>query len=358
MPLILHAAFHVIAQLFCRIFLRPFIKAQALPEPLPNLDDLTVFILAKPYAADQLALQHCLAKRGVTALQVIALPQASAKHSVRVQNEFYQQLQGVLAQHPQAQFVPVNVFWGRSPRKAKTVMQAYLANSWSVPGRIKRALFLLMQLRQVSCYFGQSIGMPAMLSEALADSAAQSLPENAAPAAIYNDLSQRFRQQKETVIGPDLSHQRMLGELVLQSPLVSDCINTMEQQGEGNRAKLEKKAAKYLREMASDYSYPVVRVFDMLLSWLWERLYQGVEVKGMENVQAVASDYELVYVPCHRSHIDYLLLSYVIFHKGLMPPHIAAGINLNLPVVGSLLRRGGAFFIRRQFRDNKLYRAF
>ena len=37
----------------------------------------------------------------------------------------------------------------------------------------------------------------------------------------------------------------------------------------------------------------------------------------------------MIYVPCHRSHIDYLLLSYVIFTRGLMPPHIAAGANLN-----------------------------
>jgi glycerol-3-phosphate O-acyltransferase len=63
----------------------------------------------------------------------------------------------------------------------------------------------------------------------------------------------------------------------------------------------------------------------------------------------------VVYVPCHRSHIDYLLLSYVLYKNGLMPPHIAAGINLNMPIVGPILRRGGAFFMRRSFRDNPLY---
>jgi glycerol-3-phosphate O-acyltransferase len=109
--------------------------------------------------------------------------------------------------------------------------------------------------------------------------------------------------------------------------------------------------------MAADYSYTVVRLFDRLLGWLWEKLYHGVNVRGMEHVRDVAEDCQLIYVPCHRSHIDYLLLSYVVFKNGLMPPHIAAGINLNLPVLGGFLRRAGAFFIRRQFRDNKLYRA-
>ncbi|HCJ65619.1 MAG TPA: hypothetical protein DHV78_15330, partial [Alcanivorax sp.] len=53
----------------------------------------------------------------------------------------------------------------------------------------------------------------------------------------------------------------------------------------------------------------------------------------------------------------YLLLSFVVYRNGLVPPHIAAGINLNLPVVGTILRRGGAFFMRRSFRDNPLYAA-
>jgi glycerol-3-phosphate O-acyltransferase len=67
--------------------------------------------------------------------------------------------------------------------------------------------------------------------------------------------------------------------------------------------------------------------------------------------------HEIVYVPCHRSHIDYLLLSYIIVRQGLTPPHIAAGANLNLPLVGSLLRRGGAFFLRRSFKGEPLYAA-
>ena len=61
--------------------------------------------------------------------------------------------------------------------------------------------------------------------------------------------------------------------------------------------------------------------------------------------------------PCHRSHFDYLLLSYVLYHQGLHTPHIAAGINLNMPVIGPILRRGGAFFLRRSFKGNRLYAA-
>ena len=60
-------------------------------------------------------------------------------------------------------------------------------------------------------------------------------------------------------------------------------------------------------------------------------------------------------MPCHRSHIDYLLLSYAIYYKGYAVPHVAAGINLNMPVLGRFIRKGGAFYIRRSFKGNTLY---
>ena len=99
----------------------------------------------------------------------------------------------------------------------------------------------------------------------------------------------------------------------------------------------------------------MVRFFDHFLTWLWTRLYDGVQVRHFERVRTLAPDYQVVYVPCHRSHVDYLLLSYVIYKRGLRIPHVAAGENLNIPILGELLRSGGAFFMRRSFKGNTLY---
>jgi glycerol-3-phosphate O-acyltransferase len=46
----------------------------------------------------------------------------------------------------------------------------------------------------------------------------------------------------------------------------------------------------------------------------------------------------------------------VIYNRGLMVPHIAAGINLNMPMVGQLMWCS-AYFIRRSFNGNALYTA-
>ena len=107
----------------------------------------------------------------------------------------------------------------------------------------------------------------------------------------------------------------------------------------------------------SDFSYSTLRFAEIALTKLWTQLYDGIEVHNFDTVRELAKDYEIVYTPCHRSHIDYLLLSYVIYNRGLMVPHIAAGINLNMPVVGQLMRGAGAYFIRRSFNGNALYTA-
>ena len=99
-----------------------------------------------------------------------------------------------------------------------------------------------------------------------------------------------------------------------------------------------------------------MRFGERILGWLWKRLYNGIEVSQAERLRNLAQEgHEIIYVPCHRSHMDYLLLTYVIFQQGLVTPRIAAGINLNFWPAGPIFRKAGAFFIRRSFKGNRLY---
>ena len=118
-----------------------------------------------------------------------------------------------------------------------------------------------------------------------------------------------------------------------------------------------REARKYTREIAAHISYPTVRVLERVLGWVWNWIYDGIVLSHVERLHEVAKDREIVYVPCHRSHFDYLLLSYILMQEGLSLPHVAAGINLNIPLIGPLLRRAGAFFLRRSFHGNRLYAA-
>jgi glycerol-3-phosphate O-acyltransferase len=72
-------------------------------------------------------------------------------------------------------------------------------------------------------------------------------------------------------------------------------------------------------------------------------------------VHAAKKKQSILFLPCHKSHIDYLTVSWLSYRLGLSLPHIVAGANLNMPVVGGWLQNCGAFFIRRSFGDDALY---
>ncbi|KDN09933.1 glycerol-3-phosphate 1-O-acyltransferase PlsB, partial [Gilliamella sp. Imp1-1] len=167
-----------------------------------------------------------------------------------------------------------------------------------------------------------------------------------------------FAKQRIASVGPKLPiRQEMLNKL-LNNPGLSEAIQEEAKSKNIDIDKAKKNALVMLNEIAANFSYRMLRITDFVLTWAWNRLYQGLKVTNADPVRELAQNgHEIVYAPCHRSHMDYLLLSYVLYRQGLVPPHIAAGINLNFWPAGPIFRRLGAFFIRRSFRGNKLYTA-
>ena len=95
----------------------------------------------------------------------------------------------------------------------------------------------------------------------------------------------------------------------------------------------------------------------MGLAIVFSRIYKDVvlDLPGLEKVREAGRKGPLVLLPCHRSHIDYLVISYLFHLNGLIAPHIAAGKNLNFFPIGTIFRRSGAFFMRRTFKGNPAY---
>jgi 1-acyl-sn-glycerol-3-phosphate acyltransferase len=141
--------------------------------------------------------------------------------------------------------------------------------------------------------------------------------------------------------------------------------------GRGGRLIRRRRLLGMYGKMRSMMRMSVVRFLGWSLSKIWRHAFSSVAVQedGLRRLQQVLA-YEaavndaavasrgsgggggggglpVVYMPTHKSHVDYLLLSYVCFAYRLPIPYIAAGDNLDVPVVGPILRRAGAFFIRR-----------
>ena len=247
--------------------------------------------------------------------------------------------------------VPVSIFWGRAANKDRSWLRALFSEGWAASSRLRRGLILLFNRRDIQLQFGTPLPWHDIVY-----AGGQALSEDRVTRRTARLLRVKFRDQKVAALGPDLSHRRTLVAQILRSAPVAAAI-AAEGADAKARKKLTRRARKAAFTIAADMSYPAVRFLDRLLTWLWHRVYEGVRVSGVEHVRAVAQTHTLIYTPCHRSHIDYLLLSHVLHHQGLMLPHIAAGDNLDLPLVGGVLRGGGAFFMRRRFARDRVYAA-
>jgi glycerol-3-phosphate O-acyltransferase len=247
------------------------------------------------------------------------------------------------------QVVPVSIYVGRAPNRESGWFSVLFAENWLVVGRFRRMLALLLNGRDTVVHFSA----PVSLRQVIDDS--HGLTQERLTRKIARVLRTHFRRIRAAVIGPDLSHRRTVVDAVLNAEPVREAIAAQAKKENISYAKAWRKAQALAVEIAADYSHPVVRSTSFVLSNFWNKLYDGIAMHHFDKARAAAPGHEVVYVPCHRSHADYLLLSYQLHMSGVVPPHIAAGVNLNLPVIGPILRRGGAFFLRRSFKGNALY---
>ncbi|TMW55748.1 hypothetical protein Poli38472_010630 [Pythium oligandrum] len=138
------------------------------------------------------------------------------------------------------------------------------------------------------------------------------------------------------------------------------------QSEDGQALSLDEEALRRVRRifdsLKSDMVMPAVRCLGWILTKTWRMLFSGmhVDVESLQRVREVleasSPNVSVVFTPTHKTHLDYLIISYLCFAYGIPLPRIAAGNNLDLPLIGSFLRANGSFFIRRSFKNDDLYK--
>ena len=263
----------------------------------------------------------------------------------------FKQLLRLHKQDPEldVQLLPVSLYWGRVPGKEDDSMKAAVLERES-PTWLRKCLMILFLGRHNFIQFSNAVSLRYMTDEHGSD---ERIAHKLARVARVH-----FRRQRKVMTGPDLPNRQAMFKELLSSEGIQKAIAEEAASKKVSKEQARTTAENYLDEIAASYSDSLVRIAERMLTWLWNKLYKGITIRGAELVRKLQHDgHEIVYVPCHRSHMDYLLLSYILYYQGMVPPHIAAGINLNFWPAGPLFRKGGAFFIRRSFNGNKLYTA-
>ena len=241
------------------------------------------------------------------------------------------------------QVIPATVLWGRKPGKENN-QKPYL----QAMNGLEKSKAVLLAGRDCLVRFSPVVSLRYMANSHGTD--------NTIAHKLARVARIHFSRQKLAASGPNLPSRQALFDRLLKSEAIKKAIEDEAQAKNISIEKASKEAQDIMDEIAANFSYSLIKRGEKILGWLWNKLYQGLHISNASTVRKLAQDgHEIVYVPCHRSHMDYLLRSYVLYHEGMVPPHIAAGINLNFFPAGPIFRHGGAFFIRRSFKGNKLY---
>lgn len=261
-----------------------------------------------------------------------------------------------LNEHPNQtiQFVLVSVFWGKPVVKQNRWLPVLFSESWEPRGVFSKLLTIVFHGHFTSVKFSEIICFSKGAALEVTGSGTGTDDENTLD-SLQETFSKALSDVRTATIGPNVSHRTTLLRDLISKPDVQAAIQQRSKDQNITEYKATDQARRYVLEIVANTTSITIQVMNRLLSYFWNKFYSGIEVNHAGPLQALSKTHELVYVPCHRSHIDYLLLSYVIYHEGLAMPYIAAGKNLNMPVIGSVLRGGGAFFIRRSFKDDQLY---
>lgn len=253
---------------------------------------------------------------------------------------------GELAQ--QMQVVPVSMFWGRDPGSETSFLKLLLGDG-ERGGGFRKLMVIIAQRKNVILHFAMPINFQKLITRTQEPAAAAEL--------LARTLSFYYSRRKTAALGPSLLSRPAIIRLVLRRPEVKAAMAQHREEKQLSEAQVNKLARKMVDEVAANFDSRMLRVLDLILSWVFRKIFSGIRLHHIDRLNRAANDRQLIYMPSHRSHLDYLLISYGLYTQGLVPPHIAAGVNLNFWPVGGLLRRGGAFYIRRSFAGQQLYTA-
>ncbi len=249
--------------------------------------------------------------------------------------------------------VPQTFVWSKQPGSASPSLLDLLFGPVQWPGRVRVFCQFLLNYRNAKLRSGEPFDLKAFLQRN------EDLTDSQVADKIRYALLRRMERDRAVVLGPMKKTTARIQEELLRGQRVRAEIQSYASQKGISRAKAERVARKHLRHLCAKQSPFVVDVLHRLFTWVWARMYDGVvmDKEGLERLRDAARDSSLVLLPSHKSHIDYLVLSDRLYANAFMAPLIAAGENLSFWPIGPVLRRAGAFFIRRSFKGDRLYPA-
>lgn len=251
------------------------------------------------------------------------------------------------------QLVPIVVLWRRAPDRERNEVGRALIGSADEPGPLHKLVEVFTRPRQDSVLVqaGEAVDLELVSARYADDSPA----DTARRIAIL--LRRYLYRESRVVRGPRTQPHRWSRRRVLHSTTVKNQIRDLAATSGQSAERLERDAQRDYDRIAARFSYPVVRLSRALLNPLYNRIFSGIDVRDedLDKMRAALRAGTPILAPCHRSHLDYMLISSVCFENNIVLPHVVARDNLSFFPLGALLRRLGGLFVKRHMSSDPLF---
>jgi glycerol-3-phosphate O-acyltransferase len=251
--------------------------------------------------------------------------------------------------------VPQLMFFSRKPDKPIPSLVSLIFGSEQKPGRLRRLVALFKSPGKVFVEISEPVNLGAFID--VCQRQGDPAGRDQMAAVLRRRLLSQLDRHRQSITGPQLKSTEELKEQILTTPRLQQFMAKHSHSRDLPLHKVRKEADSHLEEIAAKYNPVFISIAYGIVRWIINTMFDGVTVdqRELNQVKAMSQKGPLVLVPCHKSHIDYIILSYILHSNNMPCPHVAAGKNLSFWPMGPLFRRGGAFFIRRTFRGAVLY---
>lgn len=248
--------------------------------------------------------------------------------------------------------VPIFILYDRRQRRAiRPFWESFLGDP-DRPGPLKRILLAVQKRTIPEVLIGQPVPLVGTFEEFGSETVWDELPFELRSELIAN-INARIRVNR----GPERLTRTEIKERVLRDARVQRSVRELASSDNTSVEKIRKQAEDYAEEIAADPRLQAHHFFYHILKWIFSKVFDGIDLNQAQfaKLKRISERGSIIFVPCHKSHFDYLVIPFLTFINNMAVPNMAAGKNLAFWPLGPLLRRGGAFFLRRSFKGMGLY---
>ena len=249
--------------------------------------------------------------------------------------------------------VPQLMFFSKHPTSTWPTLVDIFFGSPQKPGKLRRLTTLFRKPGNIFIEVSDPINLKRFLEST----------ENRTRSTEYlalklrRDLLSQINAHRKTITGPTIKTPEEIKQEILTSEELHQFMVTYGKRREMTIFQAHREGMGYIDEIAAKYSPSFINIVHRVTGRFLNTLFESVtfSTEALTTIKRISRKGPIVFMPAHKSHMDSLLLSFTLYDNHMPCPHVFAGKNLAFWPMGPLLRRAGAFFVRRSFKGAVFY---